>query len=98
MLYAIPCAALTAALAAASWRCWTYRRALLRHRLTARLTEAAWARDTAALEQQLAAAAARAERERDVLARAALIVDIAWAATRTDQQHRGGGPDGRRRP
>lgn len=98
MLYAIPCAALTAALAVACWRSRIYRRALLRQTLAARLTEAAWARDTAALEHHLAENAERAERERDVLARAALIVDIAFAATRTDQQHPGGGPDGRRRP
>jgi hypothetical protein len=93
VLYAIPCAALAAALAVtawAAWRCRAYRRALARLRLNTRLTEAAWARDTAALEQRLQDRADQAARERDVLARAALIVDMAYATTNRSDLPRGG--------
>ena len=93
MLYVISCAALAVlGAAAAVCRCRVYRRALARQRLNARLAEAAWARDTAALEQQLAEADAQAARERDVLARAALIVDAELTAARTDLPR--GGTDG----
>lgn len=67
MLYAIPCAALTAALltltTAALWRCRTLRRALTRERATRRLADAAWARDIQALTAQQHATACRTAQE-----------------------------------
>lgn len=107
MLYAIPCAALTAALtltlailAAAIQRCRRLNRDLTRERVTARLDQAAWARDIEALDaqhrQQTALAAERAARaaaDQAVLAEADAILDHALATTRTDTP-RGGGSDG----
>jgi hypothetical protein len=86
VLCALPAAVLATALAAACWQCHTLRRALTRERVVARLDRAAWARDTAALEQQLHAltvtAAAREHRDAYVLADAALIIDTAAARYR----------------
>lgn len=104
MLYAIPCAALTAALlalTAAVWRCRTLTRALRHERALARLTQAAWARDTEAHHRQRAAAHTqsaarylRAVREHDVLAEANAVIDQALARTTAPDTPRGGACDG----
>lgn len=92
MLYAIPCAALTAAWAATWWRCRTLKHALDRERATARLDQAVWAGEVAALETQNEEAARQATRESAVLAQAAFVVDAALAAAGSDIPR--GGIDG----
>lgn len=67
---------LTAALAAAGWRCRALRRSLARERVTARLIQGASARDIAALEAHLQ----QAHDEHAVLAAAAEVVDAAALA------------------
>lgn len=84
MLYALPAAAAAVAWAATYWRCLALRRALNRERAEARLVADAWARDVAALEQQVRAERARASRERAVLAQAAAVVDAELAAAGSD--------------
>lgn len=84
MLYAIPCAVLAAAWAAACRRCWNLRRALIAERAAARLDQALWARDVDALERAARAGAVRTVREEDVLAQAAAVVDAAYAAATAD--------------
>lgn len=95
VLYLIPCAALSAAWAATWWRCRTLRRALDRERAVARLDQAVWARDAAALEEQHRAAVGRQERECAVLEQAAAVVDAVLAAAgRESDNTRRGGIDG----
>lgn len=101
VLYVIACAALAAALTATCWRYRTLRRALIRERAAARVGEAQWARDVAALERQVrvggqrdGAGGCRAVQEQLVLAAAAAVVDAELAAVGNRSDTPRGGTDG----
>jgi hypothetical protein len=94
LLYAIPGAVLAAAWARAAWRCRILTRALARRDLTARLTEATLARDITALETSAHDARARASSQAAVLAQTRLIIDAAYATTRSGFDLPRGGTDG----
>lgn len=100
LLYALPCAALTVALATVTWRCRRLARALAAERLTARLDQQTWAADIAALQHHHRTTTAPStsytpsthENETAVLAAAHAVIDAALAATGTDLPR--GGTDG----